>query len=367
MVWRELSPEDLYGLRQPLIIDVRSPCEFEEECIPGAVNIPLLSNEERAHIGTIYKNDGEFAARLKAVSLISPKIPGIISEILQLKEHCQSLVIHCWRGGLRSEAVASFLSVTGINCFRLTGGIKAWRSMVLEELRVDRYCFNPIVLHGLTGSGKTELLQELEGLSCQVLDLEGLANHRGSAFGGLGLAGQPTQKNFEAAIWVKLRGFDLSMPVFIEGESRKIGRLSVPDSILAKIRSGRAVYVESSLDARIKRIASVYLNSFQQKDEAIKASTQMLANIKERLGRERVNAIIDLLEKDQLHEALGILLTEYYDPLYRKSLAAISYDFKVSNDQVQEAAGKLYEFAQNKQILSGEDDPLGKRRLPQVN
>lgn len=347
MVWRELSAEDLYGLRNPLIIDVRSPCEFEEERIPEAVNIPLLSNDERALIGTIYKEDGEQSARRQAVGLISPKIPEIIERVLELKEHSQSIVVHCWRGGLRSEAVASVLSIAGVASYRLTGGYKAWRAMVLKDLVQDRFSFEPVVLYGLTGAGKTELLQALSLSGCQVLDLEALANHRGSAFGGLGKAPQPTQKNFEALLWNTMRKFDLSQPVFIEAESRKVGRLSLPDPILAKIRKGKAVLVDASVEARVKRIAEDYLSSSASPEVALDDSLQMLATIYERLGKAFSEEIAELLRKGEIALAVRILLIEYYDPLYGKSIRNKEFALTVASDDLHLTAEDLKQWLTN--------------------
>ena len=127
MTWRELTAEQLYTLRDPLVVNVRSPCEFASESIPGAVNVPLLNDEERAEVGTTYVQIGEMVARRVALKLISPKIPDIVDRILTLRRSGQPTVIHCWRGGLRSEAVASFLAIIGIDCWRLTGGYKSWR------------------------------------------------------------------------------------------------------------------------------------------------------------------------------------------------------------------------------------------------
>src|SRR5277367_2295665 len=192
MAWRELSTEELKILKSPVLVDVRSPSEHADECVPGSINIPLLSDEERAVVGTIYKEDGEMVARRHALTLIAPKVPAIIDQVLLLeKQHGQQIVIYCWRGGLRSEAVASLLSIAGISSSRLTGGYKAWRRQVVKEFESNRYGLTAVILHGLTGVGKTEILQELQERDMQVIDLESMANHRGSVFGGLGRTQQP--------------------------------------------------------------------------------------------------------------------------------------------------------------------------------
>src|ERR1700733_13478917 len=196
MTWREINVERLLSLKDALVIDVRSPCEHAAERIPDSTNVPLLSDQERKTVGTVYAEQGEVAARILALRLISPKIPEIVDQILALRVSGSSIVVHCWRGGLRSEAVASFLTVVGVDCWRLTGGYKAWRKHVINDFARDEYQFMPVILHGRTGTGKTAILKQLQDCRLHVLDLEALCHHRGSAFGALGLAEQPTQKNF---------------------------------------------------------------------------------------------------------------------------------------------------------------------------
>ena len=348
MVWREISPSDLYGLKNALIIDVRSPCEFAEERIPGALNIPLFSNEERAEIGTIYKEQGELNARLRAVSLIAPKIPQIIQQILSLKEHSKAIVVHCWRGGLRSEAVASVLSIAGLACFRLSGGIKAWRQMVLADLNSDKYSFEPIVLYGMTGAGKTELLQELARLGAQIVDLERLAEHRGSTFGGLGKGEQPTQKVFDALVWDELRQLDLSKPVFIEAESRRIGRVALPDTVLKKILEGRAVLIEGTVECRAQRLADEYLSSFGSLDKALNDSIKLLKQLKELLGKARCEQLVELLKSGEVLQAVKIMLVDYYDPLYARSFKDKKLAFRVNSDDICAAVTELDQWWRNR-------------------
>lgn len=344
MEWRELAAEDLYGLRNVLIIDVRSPAEFSEGRLPEAVNLPLLSNVERAEVGTIYKEQGDIRARRRALEIISPKIPGLIDDVLAYRDRSQSIVVHCWRGGLRSEAVSSVLSIAGIPNYRLSGGYKAWRNMVLRELVQDRYKFKPLVLYGLTGAGKTELLQELGGMGCQIVDLEEMANHRGSAFGGLGMGEQPSQKNFEALLWNQLRKLDLEKPVFIEAESRKVGKVSLPDSILDKILEGPAILVEGSFDARAARITEDYLRSYISEEKALRASLSMLDKIKDAVGKIRVQEIADLANQGNIAGAVRILLAEYYDPLYSRAIKKKRFEITVCSDDIKTAAGRLRDW-----------------------
>ncbi len=172
MTWREMSVEELIALKKVALIDVRSPCEYSVENIPGAVNVPLFTDHEREMIGTIYATEGELVARRRALRILGPKISDLVEEIVQHRQSGAPLVIHCWRGGLRSESVASCLSIIGVDSWRLTGGYKAWRRHVVADFEAEVFQFEALVLDGLTGSGKTELLQALEDAGEPVLDLK---------------------------------------------------------------------------------------------------------------------------------------------------------------------------------------------------
>lgn len=347
MTWRELDAEQFNRLKNPLILDVRSPCEHQAECIPASINIPLLSDSQRAQVGTIYKQQGEATARILALKMIAPQIPEIIDSIIALKNHEQNIVVHCWRGGLRSETVASLLSVIGIDCFRLSGGYKSWRKQVLSDFETDRYKFDPIVLHGLTGAGKTEILQTLESRGKNVLNLEALANHRGSIFGGIGMGTQPSQKNFEAAIWSKLRSFG-DGPVFLEAESRKIGKLALPDCIVKRINNGQKILVTGSIESRAKRIISdytaIFVQSTSEKCAALWQESHLLESqvLKETLGNSRVAELKNLVLDGQLTAAVTILLVEYYDPLYMRHIKRLHpFALEVSSDNISQTVDSI--------------------------
>lgn len=342
MTWRELDPENLFELRNPIIIDVRSPSEFNAEKIPNALNIPLLTDRERAEIGTIYKNDGELVARRHALKFISQKVPAIIDEIFSRRSHGQQVIVYCWRGGLRSEAVASLLSIAGIFCLRLTGGYKAWRKMVLSDLQADRFNFSAVVLHGMTGTGKTEILTELQKLNHQTLDLESLANHRGSTFGSMGLGKQPGQKDFESTLWWHLRTIQLDKPVFLEAESRKIGKLSVPDCVLSRVNNGRAILVHGNVDMRADRLAADYMQHYGSTAEATLEGIALLEQLRPFISRKLHDAITTLAKSGEIREAIKLLLVEYYDPLYLQSIKRRGdFEFEVCGDNAAMAAREI--------------------------
>ena len=342
MTWREITAEDLNSLKKAVIVDVRSPCEFAEEHIPNAINVPLFSDEERQTIGTIYALEGEVIARRQGLKIISPKIPALIDEILSKRLGSAPLVVHCWRGGLRSESVASLLSIIGVDCWRLTGGYKAWRKELLSEFEDDPYAFAMVVLHGHTGAGKTEILCILKEMGQSVLDLEDLANHRGSVFGALGLGAQPTQKNFDAAIWQAVRTFPPGL-VFVEAEGKKIGRLTLPKFVYDRIQYGARVLVEGSLGARTQRIVRDYTEGSRRLSSAAKEQAlHSLDAIKERLGGQKLAEVKRLAELSDLSSVVSILLADYYDPLYSKAIANHQpYELTVNGDEPAAAAESI--------------------------
>ncbi len=344
MGWRELTVEQLMTLKTPLLIDVRSPCEHAKERLPNSINIPLLSDRERAVVGTIYKEDGEVVARRHALKLIAPKIPSMIDEIFALQtSRTQPTVVYCWRGGLRSESMASLFSMAGVNCFRLQGGYKSWRRYVLNDLQADQYTFIPVVLHGLTGVGKTEILKELTVRGLHVLDLEGLACHRGSAFGGMGLSQQPTQKNFDALLWEQLRGTGNNV-VFMEAESRRVGRVSLPDCIYSRIKSGIPVLITGTLERRVERITSDYLSSNALRE--LEGALDLLADLQVHLGSQKIKEIKDAVLSGDLMSGVSALLTDYYDPLYLRHIQAHQlFQLEVSGDEPLLAAEQIVSWS----------------------
>jgi tRNA 2-selenouridine synthase len=341
MSWREISAVELNNLKRACVIDVRSPAEHKSGCIPDSQNVPLLSDDERALVGTTYARDGEMVARRQALDMVAGKIPALVDDVLKLRRSGHALVVYCWRGGLRSEAVASVLSIAGVDCWRLTGGYKSWRGRVLQDFKENSWQFPAVVVHGQTGVGKTEILQMLAATGFQVLDLEALANHRGSVFGGMGLGAQPSQKDFEAALWQQLRTLS-DGPVFLEAESRKIGQRSLPDCIFERIQSGVSVLVTGSLEARCQRISEEYLRAGGALPDKVAEQLVLLDALKERLGTQTVSRLRELVVSGDVGEAVRILLVDYYDPLYSRQIErARPFALEVSGDDPTAAAAAL--------------------------
>jgi len=295
-----------------LFVDVRSPSEFAEATIPGAVNVPILNDDERAEIGTLYKNEGTHVARMRGIDIVSPKIPQLIKDIAILRTNNRPLVVFCWRGGLRSRAMTSFLQLAGYPAFQLRGGHKAFRRHVVDYFENGNWG-RMLVLRGLTGVGKTRILQRLALQGQPVIDLEGLANHRGSAFGGVGLGKQPGQKKFEALLWEQLQQTPAGTWALTEGESRHIGKILLPLRFFQSLQVETTLWVETSLENRIK----IILEDYRVDHLPEKVFTAPIQSLQRRLGTNEVENMLNLLQQKNWRELVAELMLKYYDPLYR--------------------------------------------------
>ena len=299
-----------------LLVDARSPAEYAEATIPGAINAPILDNAERAEVGTLYKQVGKQAARRRGVELVVPKIPALI-DLIASRQSATALpaVIFCWRGGMRSLALTQFLDLAGVPARQLSGGHKGFRRHVLEFF--ERAAWGRlVVLRGLTGVGKTHYLHRLAELGLPVIDLEGLANHRGSAFGNLGLPPQPNQKMFEALLWNELRRIPGDGYALAEGESRHIGRVALPVTVYRALQTETSIWLNAPLAARVGNILSDYPASDRLKEEF----TPPIRALRDKLGKETVHRCLQLLDAGQWSELVSELMVNYYDPLYRHTL-----------------------------------------------
>lgn len=249
-------PADLTGFDE--IVDVRSPGEFEEDHLPGAINLPVLDNGERARVGTIYRQESSFRARKIGAALVSRNIARHLESHFAAKPKDYRPLLYCWRGGQRSGSMATVLNDIGWEVTLVAGGYKAYRSGVVDFIREVSPQLRLVVLNGYTGSGKTLLLAELERSGAQVIDLEGMANHKGSVFGGDPEMPQPAQKRFESLLYERLRRFDLGEPVFIEAESAKIGRLNLPNPLWRRLKQSPVVEIDAPVAARAAYLAADY-------------------------------------------------------------------------------------------------------------
>lgn len=292
-----------------LTLDVRSEKEFEHAHIPGAVNIPLMNNEHRHLVGIEYKKKGREAAVSLGFKLVGPKFHEFIEQVNKLKKS-NEIFIYCWRGGMRSGIMAWLLTMAGNKVTLLKGGYKSFRGLILQTLTTQKKIK---IIGGHTGCGKTEILEDLRKTGEQTIDLEKLANHRGSAFGQLGLPPQPSNEQFENMLALEWMNVHDELPVWIEAESRSIGTVKIPDATFAQMQSAPLFEVISSRERRMKRILDEY-GKFS-KEELAACTTK----IRKRLGNLRLTEALNALEQDRLNDWLDILL-DYYDSTYSYSL-----------------------------------------------
>lgn len=318
--FKELDIEAYYRNPQGyLLADVRSPGEYLEDHIQGAVSIPLFTDDQRAFTGTLYKQEGAKAAKRAARDLILSRMPGMLRELDELKKAGggRKLLIYCARGGDRSAVTATFLAMESSDTCRLTGGYKAYRRYVLDYFNNGPQ-WDVISLYGHTGTGKTELLQRLKDMGLPVIDLEGLAGHRGSVFGHVGLAPQPSQKRFDTLLFEALRGLSEGRCI-VEGESKKIGRIYIPDSFYARMVQGVALLAKGSMKARIQRIIREYGGFLEENSSEILGAISCL---KDQLGNRVVEELSIQYKEKELESLVAYLLKEYYDPLYDRNRKA---------------------------------------------
>lgn len=297
------------------IIDARSPAEYAEDHLPGAISLPVLSDEERARVGTIYKQVSVFEAKKIGAALVAKNIARHIETHLLDKPKDWRPLVYCWRGGQRSGAFTLILSEIGWNAHRLQGGYKAWRRHVIDGLTVLPEQFRFHVISGATGSGKSRVLEALTAQGAQVLHLEELAAHKGSVLGNLPDQEQPSQKGFESRLFAALGALDLRRPVFVEAESRKIGRLHLPDNLIAAIRQAPCLRIEATLEARIEFLLHDYHYAITNV-EWLLPRLQQLRGLQSNETLVRWEALIAGSQHPQL---VRELLEQHYDPLYQRS------------------------------------------------
>lgn len=290
------------------IIDVRSPGEYEHAHIPGAFSLPLFDNEERAIVGTYYKQRGRVPAVQKGLEFVGPKLKQFTKFALNLNS--PQVLVHCWRGGMRSSAMAWLLETVDIKCTLLKGGYKAYRNHLLDSFAQP---MKILLVGGCTGSGKTELLEHLKEEGEQVIDLEGLTNHKGSAFGALGQQNQKGNEFFENMLYSQLRKLDRSKVIWMEDESRNIGRISLPQPLWEQMRHSPVVITDTTYDVRLERLLRDYaVFSPELLAESIK-------KIEKRLGFDKCKEALEACNSGNIKKAAQIALA-YYDKAYTNQL-----------------------------------------------
>lgn len=308
-----MKPKDLSGFDS--IVDARTPSEYAEDHIPGAICAPVLDDAERAEVGTMYKQVSPFEAKKVGASLVSRNVSHHIEKLFRDKDRAWRPLVYCWRGGKRSGAMAHILREVGWDAHTLEGGYKAYRRWVVEQLLILPARLSFVVIHGPTGSGKSRLLAALCDAGAQVLDLEALAGHRGSVLGGLPGQPQPSQKMFESTLLRQLTSLDPAKPVFVEAESKKIGELQVPEALMERMRASPCVALDTPLETRVELLLGEYRH-FLGDRPALEAQLDCLAALH---GKEKIGAWKDLARGGEWREFVARLLAEHYDPAYRRS------------------------------------------------
>ncbi|MEZ5922322.1 MAG: tRNA 2-selenouridine(34) synthase MnmH [Parvularculaceae bacterium] len=297
------------------VIDVRSPAEFSEDRLPGAINLPVLSNEERAEVGEIYVQQSRFLARRIGAAHVARNVARHLDEALSDRDAKYRPLLYCWRGGMRSGSMATILSQIGWRVGVLQGGYKTWRHEVVEGVSGNGEPFPLILLDGETCTAKTAILNELKKLGVQTIDLEGLAAHKGSVFGADPESAQPKQKHFESLLWDELRKSDQTRPIIVEAESSRIGDIVIPKRMWSSMRAAPRIFVSAPVEARARYACENY-SDFIRQPGAIDAA---LSRLKPFHSKERIARWRSLAEEGALQTLAAELMVDHYDPRYQKA------------------------------------------------
>ncbi len=314
-----MKVEELIKSENFIIIDTRTPAEFKEAHIPKAINIPLFTNEERAIVGTLYKQEGKNIAIKEGINIFSKKMPTMMEDYFKFKN--KKLLIYCWRGGMRSKVIVNFLDALGFYVKQLEGGHKAYRNYVLNYFKSINFKPKLTVLYGLTGAGKTELLHELE----DTIDLEDIAQHRSSLLGKIGLKPR-SQKMFDAILFDKLKELENKKNIFIEGESRKIGKVEMPEFLWQKMKKSKKIKITCPLKDRAKRIIKEYFSNITKKD--LDYIIEILPKLKQKLSNKVIEELRSNINNKEYEQFTITMLEKYYDPLYEHTINEIKYDLE---------------------------------------
>jgi tRNA 2-selenouridine synthase len=321
-LFKDISIDELLQLdrNKYTLVDVRSPSEFEEMTIPGSINIPVFNDEERAEVGTLYKQVNPEIAKDRGLEIFAAKLPSFMKTFQQTKGE---KVVFCWRGGMRSKSAATMLDLMGNKVTRLHGGVRTYRQWVLDRLENLNLDGNTFILNGGTGTGKTTILHRLKEQGLPVLDLEGMAGHRGSVFGHIGTSPN-NQKKFDSLLVEETLSLQDSPFVVYEAESKRIGKVMVPEYLLKKKEEGTHIILKMPMDQRVKHILEEY--RLQEHHEEFTAAFE---RIKKHIHTPIAREIQDYIEEHDYKNALPLLLEYYYDPKYKHSANQYPEDQKI--------------------------------------
>jgi tRNA 2-selenouridine synthase len=336
----KIQPANLWQhLSDRVLIDVRSPSEYARAHVPNALSLPLFNDAERAKVGTIYKQTSPESALIKGLEIVGPKMSGFVKKAIKWSPN-RKVIVHCWRGGKRSGSVAWLLKFAGFDVLTIEGGYKKYRQTVLESFD-NQLLTNIVVLGGKTGSGKTYILHELAKRGEQIIDLEHLAHHKGSAFGWIGENTQPTTEQFENDLHEALRHIDPTRRVWVENESRSVGGVFIPEGFWKQFKAAPLVHLDVPFDVRVQHLVNVYCTT-EKSDLA-----QSFEKIKKKIGFDQAKFAIDAVERGDFATAAAIGLT-YYDKAYNfgfeNNAAPQKHVIKIEDFDAAKTAEKLIEF-----------------------
>ncbi|MCR8745094.1 tRNA 2-selenouridine(34) synthase MnmH [Romboutsia lituseburensis] len=340
---KTIKVEEALKLENVIFIDVRTESEYEEDNILNSFSMPLFKDNEHNEVGTIYKMQGKHEAIEIGFDYVSYKLKDIYRETNRLAKEYDNIVVYCARGGMRSGSVVNLLDSLGVNVYKLEGGYKAYRNFVLDYLKNIMDSKQFIVVHGLTGAGKTDLLKMLEQGKIDIIDLEGIAKNSGSTFGFITFDQKPpSQKSFESQIFENLY-FSKTDYIFIESESKRVGHVCVPNEIYEGIiRDGYHLLLECSLENRVKRLCRDYI--YGKDEENIQVLKDCISKFRKRLGNKTVDEYINLLDEGKYEELVEKYLVEYYDPLYMHSVEKYTYNKVINFDNMDKALDEVINF-----------------------
>ncbi len=332
----EISYRESLKIPNRIYIDVRSPEEFKLDSLPGSVNIPLFSDSQRSEIGKIYRASGKNTAITRGSEFVGEKLGKIIDTIMGYRD--RDLIITCARGGMRSGAVTSLLNSLGIKALKLRNGYKGYREYVRE--RLESLVIKPpvFVLYGLTGTGKTKVIRNID----YAADLEEMAGHRSSIFGGIGLR-QKTQKEFESSIVKRIDDLNNAPWLLLEGESKKVGNLHIPHMFFNLMKNAHPLLLVTEREKRVDIILEEYSGNLN-KDEI----REIVKSLRSKLGSSVIEELMTLLEKDELREFIGILFDKYYDPLYLHKLKRKKYLAEIEFTDTADTVKKITEYIESR-------------------
>lgn len=342
-MYKVISIQDSLQLPNRLFIDVRTPKEFAEGHLPGALNIPIFSNDERATVGTLYKQVSVDAAKQLGLEIVSPKLPDIIKTITAYAKN-HHIVIYCWRGGMRSKSIVNILDMLNVSVFQLAGGYKSYRRYVLDHLESFDIKPRVLVLHGATGVGKTTMLNKLSSQGIPTINLEELANHRGSVFGQIGLGNSTPMPLFEAAILDLLEELQNEPYFIVECESNRIGNVYIPKVLYQRMQSGKKILVHASVPTRVQRLIAEYSTN----DSIDKAKIQQgIQAISKNLGKKKTAFLLECLTNNHIEKLVTTLLTDYYDLLYGfENPKNVAYDATINAENLDQATAEFVAMVQ---------------------